>query len=64
MQTIKTVKPFGKTSSHICLPKQWIGKRVLISEEGEDNPILRKKEIVELIEKITSQLIQDASKSY
>ncbi len=63
MQTIKIVKKNGN-GAHVNLPKRWLGMKVLISAEGEDNPIMRKKEITKLIEKIAGQMIQDASKGY
>lgn len=31
----KVVKPFGKTSGHIIMPKKWLGHKVFVAINGK-----------------------------
>jgi len=60
MNTIKVVKKFGNNGAHVLIPKELIGKKVLVISEEETNPIMRRSEI----EKLIDQKIVEAKQGY
>lgn len=73
-QIERTIKPFGQSSAHVIVPKEWIGQTVLIHAKGtipitwENIDLLIKEKLkgvdFKSMEKLVDDKIEQAKKGY